>query len=76
MNSFILFIKVFLYSLYKISPKSEFTHLKKVKYIAKLRKIKAKSKSFVKNIYFQFEDKSIKDLWVSKNNILYYINFN
>lgn len=75
MNLFTLSIKTFLYSLYKILSKNQSTSLKKVKYIDKLIEIKAKSKSFVKNVSFSFENKSIKSLWILKNNILYHTNF-
>ena len=55
--------------------KRQLTYLKEARKLAKLRKIKEKNETLVEDISFLLEDKSIKSLWVPRNNILYYKDF-
>ena len=58
-----------------MSLKKQLTHLKKIRKLAKLRKIKKKSETLVENTSFLLEDKSTKSSLGSKNNTLFYKNF-
>lgn len=76
LSSFTLLIKIFLYDLFKILPKKQFTHLKKARKLAKLRKIDAGSETLVKDTSFFFEmDESIERSWLPKNNIIYHKDY-
>lgn len=76
LNLFPLSIKVFLYILFKMLLKKQFTYLKKAKKLTKFKKIKIKNKSLVKNIFFLFKNEFIEVSWIFKNNILYYKDYN
>lgn len=57
-------------------PKKHLTHLKEARKLAKLRKIKDKSKTLVENISFLLENEFTESSQILKNNISYYKDFN
>ena len=59
-RAFTLPIKIFLYSVFKMSPKRQFIYLKEARKLTKLKKIEARNKTLVENISFLFKDKSIE----------------